>query len=98
VTFKSNAPVEDEAGGYTDVFSTLVVTRGRLRRQSGAKTLENGEMRFNNDFELICRYQNQLLIDPQSIVEIGGIDYRIKDYQMVDQIRHLYIFTLSLFE
>jgi hypothetical protein len=98
VTFKSNAPIRDDAGDSTDVFSTLVVTRGRLRQLSGSKTLESGELRFNNDYELICRYQNQLLIDPNSIVEIGGVDFRIKEYQMVDQIKHMFIFILSVFE
>jgi hypothetical protein len=98
VTFKSNAPIQDDSGGLTDVFTTLVVTRGRLRKQSGAKTLESGELRFNSDYELICRYQNQLLIDPNAIVEIGGVDFRIKEYQIVDQIKHMFIFILSVFE
>ena len=95
VVFYSNNPVKNDTGGLSDNWSILLTTRGRLRRDSGRKINEQGEIIFSKDYELICRYQNALTIDPKGKILIDGAGYRIKDFRLMDEIRHLYIFILA---
>lgn len=95
VIFFSNTPAKNDTGGLTDVWSELLTTRGRLRRASGQKMNEQGEIVFSKDYELICRYQNALQIDTKMKVQIDDDNYRIRDYRLLDEIRHIYILTLA---
>lgn len=95
IIFYSNTPVKNDTGGLADNWSELLTTRGRLRRASGQKVNEQGEIVFSKDYELICRHQNDLQIDTKMKVQIDNENYRIKDFRLVDEIRHLFILTLA---
>lgn len=95
VTFYSNVPTANDTGGRADNWVEMVVTRGRLRNNSGRKMDEQGEIVFTDEYELICRYQDELLVDAKAKLVIDGESYRIKYKKLIDQIRHIYVFILA---
>lgn len=95
-TFRKNVPVSDGAGGQKDSFTDVITVRGKLSKQSGRKALEQGEFVGNKGYEWICRYNSVLVPDTETIIVIDGLQYRVNDWELIDEIKHFYRFTLSL--
>lgn len=93
--FLQNSPVIDGAGGQTDNFVTLLQCRGKLRPKGGMKKLENGEFVLQHGWTFECRFQNTLTINSDTILQISGVKYRISDFQLIDNLKHFYSFTLT---
>lgn len=95
VQFQQNQPVDNESGGQDDVWTIIITTRGRLRKKNGYKDIELGSVQFNKDYELVCRYQSSILINPDTRVLVDGKAYKINDWEMEQEINHLLIFSIS---
>jgi hypothetical protein len=95
VVFMSNTPIPNDSGGRDDNWNATLTTRGRLRKDTGRKLNEQGEVIFNKDYELILRYQAAIVIDSKGKVVVNSVDYRIKDFTKIDEINHIYRLILS---
>jgi len=95
VQFQQNQPVDNESGGQDDTWTTIVTTRGRLRKKSGHKDIELGSLQFDKSYELVCRYQSDIPTSPDARVMVDGKTYRINDWEAESEINHLLIFNLS---
>lgn len=96
VVFLANTPTTQGAG-QVDGYSTLLTTRGRLRKQQGGRSLSFGLIEGDDRYEMICRFQSAL----ESQLKINGkltvdsVNYTIASWEKVDQVNHLYKFVLN---
>lgn len=97
-TFLKNIPISNDSGGQSDNFTTVLTCRGRLRQNSGKKSLEQGEIVQDKTFEWVCRFQAAIVIGADSAWNIGGQQYRISNWELVNQIPEWYRFTLTLWQ
>ncbi len=95
-TFLRNNPVANSSGGQDDNYVDIATVRGQLIKQSGRKAFEQGEFVNNKNYEWYCRYSINIVVDTDTILVIDGLQYRIADYEFIDEIKHFYKFTLSL--
>lgn len=93
-TLQKNIPVDDGAGGQTDSWTDVLTTRCSLRKLSGRLYDGMGKMEYTRDYELICRFQTGIVIDPDSRWIISGQAYKIMDYDQVDMTPHFYSFKV----
>lgn len=106
VVFKTNTPVitataDREAvttGGQNDVYTTLLTTRGRLRKISGGRGLDFGLIENKESYKLLCRFQSALeySITANMKVEVDNKGFTIDTWEKVDEINHLYEFVLNI--
>lgn len=97
-TLQQNHPVANASGGTQDVYVDVLTCRGRLRKQRGNKSLEQGELVMNKGYEWIVRYQAGIVVNTDTVWNIGGQVYRINDWEKIDEIPHFYRFNISLFQ
>ena len=97
-TLRNNTPVANTSGGVSDSYTDVLTCRGKLRQQSGKKSIEQGQVVQNKAFYWTCRFQQGIVINEDSIWVIGGQQYRITNWEKIDQINHWYEFTLNLFQ
>lgn len=105
VVFKTNTPTLDKTasrsdvstGGQNDVYSTILTTRGKLRKKSGGRGLDFGLIVGNDSYELICRFQTALAsqLKVNMKVFVDSVEYTIASWEKVDQINHIYKFDLN---
>lgn len=102
VVFKTNTPTNTDSGGQEEqaVWTTLLTTRGRLRRQSGARRYDGGIVAQESGFELVTRYQAaiQTALDAgMTSVEItnGGRTFIIDSVEVINQRFAYYVFKLN---
>jgi len=93
--FQKNQPADNDSGGQDDNWVNIVTTRGRLEKTKGGKGIEEGSLQFNKSYVWICRYQSDLVIDQDTRLMIDGHPYQIMDFELENQIRHIYIFNLN---
>lgn len=91
-TLRNNTPNANTSGGQDDNYSTVLTTRVYLEKDKGATSLITGQKVFNKDYTLICRYQSGIVLNPDSIWVINNETYTIRDFELIDEIKHLYIF------
>lgn len=96
--FLKNTPVANNSGGFDDDFAIVLTCRGRLRQNHGKKSMEQGEIVQDKTFEWVCRYQAAIAIDADSAWMIDGQQYRISNWELVNQIPEWYRFTLNLWQ
>ncbi len=96
VVFKSNTPTTQGAGAK-DGYSTLLTTRGRLRKLSGARNLTFGELVESSSYELKVRYEQTLAdnIKRNMKVEIDGKIYTIDSVEQVEEKRKYFLIALK---
>jgi hypothetical protein len=96
-TFKINHP-SALGSGQVDGYVTLLQTRCRLRKMSGSRGLGFGLIASNDSYEMIVRYQGNiegsLRMDVK--IDIDSKRYTINSWEKIDQIAHLYKFSLNL--
>lgn len=96
VAFLENNPTDSTTGGAYDHYTTLLTTRGRLRKSSGSRSLSFGEILNQEQYELICRFQTALVIRIDMKVGIDGGVYTISSWEKIDERRFYYRFKLNL--
>lgn len=86
VVFKTNSPTI-KGGGRADSYSTLVTTRGRLRKKSSSRGLQAGELGLDNGYELIVRYQSTIESNIRSDIKIviDSVTYTIAGWEKVEE-------------
>lgn len=92
--FMVNTPTINSSGGKGDVYTDSITVRGQLRKRSGRKSDENHEIAFDKSFHFICRFRQEISINSDTQIRIDGNVYRINDFELVDEIKHLYQFNL----
>ena len=96
VIFKQNTPTALGAG-QKDAYTTLLTTRGKLRKKSGNRTLSFGTLEESNSWELIVRFQSlletNLRLDVK--VQIGSRLFTINSFEKVGEKRFFYVINLS---
>ena len=91
---QKNTPVDDNAGGQTDLWTDVLTTRCSLEKETGRLQDGAGKMEYIKDYELVCRYQSAIVIDADSRWVINGQAYKIMDYEQVDMLPHFYTFKV----
>lgn len=96
----TNATNEREAvttGGQNDVYSTLLTTRGELRKANGFRDLIAGVISGKDSYILTCRFQQTLEVSLKvnGKVTVDGNPFTIDSWEKVDQINHIYRFKLN---
>lgn len=96
VTFKKNTRGSLGAGSK-DFFETFLVTRCSLETKRSAKQNDRGQVEIAVWYKMICRFQLNLLnnINGQAICVIDNVNYVIHDFELIDEKKHLYEFTIS---
>lgn len=94
--FVSNVPVPAGAG-FKDVYVSLFTTWGHLRKKSGGRRLESGEIIIESSHEYTTRFANVLDAGLNNQVKaiIDGKTYTINDYWQEDEKNFYYKFNLN---
>ena len=105
VVFKVNTPTASAttdraavtSGGQNDSYASSVTTRGRLRKSSGSRSLDLGQLSGQESYELMCRYDSSLnsILKVNGKVTVDNVEYTIQSWEVVDQIKHIYKFQLN---
>lgn len=91
-----NTPVQQGAG-YKDNFTTLLTCRGELRKSNGSRGLNSGEVNINASWEWICRVQSAIsTVTNKKLIlwVIDGRKFTVNNYELIDQKKRHYRFTL----
>lgn len=91
-----NTPTQQGAG-FKDNFSTLLTCRGDLTKARGSRGLNSAEVNINAAWEWICRYQTAIanVTNKKSIRWIiDGRYFKVDNYELIDQKKRYYRFTL----
>ena len=91
-----NTPIQQGAG-YKDNFSTLLTCRGELTKLRGNRGLNDSEVVINATWEWVCRYQEAIagVTNKKSIRWIiDGRKFIVNNYELIDQKKRYYRFTL----
>lgn len=96
VMFLANVPTVLGAG-KKDSYVIFLVTRGRLRKHRGNRDLSFGIVESVEKYDLICRFQSALesSIRVDTKIVIDGRTFTPASWDKIDQINHLYKFTLN---
>jgi hypothetical protein len=96
VVFNKNTPAQMGAG-TVDSYSTLLTTRGSLKKQSGIRGLGFGELLESNSYVMYVRYQqaleDNLRMDMK--IEVEGRVFTISSYDKVEEKRFYYKLILN---
>ena len=95
VVFKQNTP-STLGAGKKDSYTTLLTTKGRLKKQSGSRSLGFGDIQITNSYELLVRYQTSLATNLRADVkiEIENKTYTIQTFEKVGEKDFYYRFII----
>lgn len=83
IIFQANDPSSNSSGGGGDNFVDGLITRGRLRKRTGRKMDDSGQLVFQDGYELIVRYSASVPLDSDSRVLIDDIIYSISTCEII---------------
>lgn len=91
-----NQPVALGAGKKDNYVAIVTGVRGQLVNTSGVRGLDSGETILVNSWQWICRMQSLIEnnIDKSSRWVIDNQFFTIIDFNLIDQKRFYYVFTL----
>lgn len=94
--FERNEPVDMPGGGQSDYYVEMLTTFGYLKSSQGSRTSEAGELLIYSSNTLICRFQQALInqIDSSVRVLVNNRFFTVVDYQLEDEKRYYYKFSL----
>lgn len=96
-TQSATATREAVGTGKNDVYAVLLTTRGRLRKNNGNRQMLFGMVESSETYDLICRFQSALAgslrVDMKIIIDQKT--YTPAAWEKIDEINHLYKFTLN---
>jgi hypothetical protein len=98
VVFLANNPIPAAGGGFADVYTTLLTTRGQLFEAGDSRSLSFGAIADNSSMRLICRFQTALAANLRSDTKIiiSGITYTMNGQPvLIDQKKHFYEFKIQ---
>ena len=91
-----NTPAQQGAG-FKDNYTTLLTCRGNLTKSRGYRELNSSEIDINGDWVWICRYQLAIEgISNKKAIRwiIDGRRFTVNNYELIDQKKRYYRFTL----
>jgi hypothetical protein len=86
-----------QGAGFKDNYSTLLTCRGRLTKLRGNRSFNDSETDINAAWEWICRYQVAIdnITNKKAIRWIiDGRRFTVNNYELIDQKKRYYRFTL----
>lgn len=94
-TLLKNTPADTDSGTDEDSYTTVLTTRCSLEKSGGGFGIVEAGFDREKRYKMICRYQAAIVIDTDSLWQIGSDTYRIEDYTLLDDLPHFYQFILS---
>ena len=91
-----NTPVQQGAG-FKDNYTTLLTCRGALTKIRGNRSLDSSETHIDAIWHWTCRYQAAIagITNKKSIRWIiDGRRFTVTNYELIDQKKRYYRFTL----
>lgn len=91
-----NTPIQQGAG-FKDNYTTLLTCRGDLTKARGDRGLNSGEVDISSTWFWDCRYQSAIanVTNKKSIRWIiDGRKFTVNNYELIDQKKRYYRFTL----
>lgn len=92
--FQTNSPTSTATGGKVDAYTTVLSTRGRLRKLRGSRGINAGQVEREATYEFICRFQDGFTDIKSARWVIEGEYYSITDYEVEDFKNKFYKFIL----
>lgn len=84
--------------GQQDSYSSLLITRCRLRKKRGDRQMELGLISNQEFYEMVCRYdsviEDNIRVDNKII--ISGVQYSVTTWEKVQEKINWYIFSLAI--
>ena len=95
--FQKNTPAV-EGAGFVDNYATLLSCRGYLRKRSGTRVLSEGEVSFQDSFELITDFIQNLYDNLRSDLKviINSRTYTVDSWEQMEEKRFYLKFQLSV--
>lgn len=93
---QTNTPIQQGAG-FKDNYTTLLTCRGDLTKLRGNRALNSAEVEINAIWTWDCRYQVAIdnIANKKSIRWIiEGKTFKVNNYELIDQKKKYYRFTL----
>lgn len=83
--------------GSKDHFETFLTTRCSLEKKRSTRQNERGQVLIASFFLMRCRFQLNLItqLSTTCICTIKNVNYVIHDFDLIDEKKHLYEFTIS---
>ena len=94
-TLMSNQPANNTSGGDYDNYVSVLTTRCYLTASGGSLDLQDGALQIEQSYKMICRFQQAIVWNTDSIWVISGVNYRIKNGIEIDNRPHWYQFILQ---
>lgn len=96
VTFKFNYPATLGAG-FSDNYFDLLTTRGYLKKRTGQRSFESGEVLNKGTYELWIRYAAYLESYLRSDIKIviNSREYTIETYEKIDEQNFYFKFIIN---
>ena len=96
VVFKKNTPTTLGAGSK-DAYTTLLTTRGTIRKQNGSRGISFGEILESSSYELIVRVQILLEsnLSTSIKVEMDGRLFTVSSWEKIEEKRFYYKIQLN---
>ena len=95
--FQKNTPVV-EGAGFVDSYAMLLSCKGYLRKRSGVRVLSEGEVSFQDSFELITDFIQNLYDNLRSDLKviINSRTYTVDSWEQMEEKRFYLKFQLSV--
>ncbi len=87
-----------KGAGFEDSYSTLLTCRGYLKKNSGTKVLNNGEIMIDDSYTLITDFIQNLYDNLQSDLQvvINSRVYSMNSWEQMDEKRFYLKFQLAV--
>lgn len=97
VNFYTNTPFATNSGGAVDSYSLFCTTRGKLKKQSGNKSLSFGDIALESSYNLTVRYEALLAtyLRVDNIITIDTRAFKLSSIEQDEERRMWYKLSLN---
>lgn len=82
--FLKNTPSNSDTGGTFDNFVSVATTWGELKKRSGFRGRDAGEIVLGSTHRFECRADSRVILDTSLKVRINSRDYTIDSFDEVE--------------
>lgn len=96
ISFYQITKSDDTSGGKTGVDAAWFTTWAHVRKMSGKRAFDHGFNGLVNNYDMYCLYRSSLsALTKDTRISYDGRDFGIKNYELVDEEKHLYHFQVE---